>query len=383
MYTQRYSLIIAGLQLFIPLIVLFDWLFNLGIIHIQLGLYLKSLVTLIFLYVFISHRFRDFIFNNVLIYLSLLYILYSIFSDNIQGNLYITARILYWVLGAFAFYYFFKHDLISEKQLIRMLVTTSVIAGVFTFVLMSRSEEHQNASAYLLLWCLPLLLHLNKSKLISVVIAFSMAAIVITIKRGALVALIVSLVIYLVARLRISERNISKLKVFRNGLLFLALVGIILYMRWDLITERFSDRGGSGRDKLYTLIINNYIAGDMLNVSFGNGINSVQKMTSLQSNDPNSVGVAAHSDWLQHLHDFGILGILLMVSLHVSFIKLIVFHAKFRTNTLPFLSMTYTIFLLSTVYSFILTTPDAIILGINLALISFETNQYSPNAGNS
>lgn len=253
MSTQRYSLIIAGLQLFIPLIVLFDWLFNLGVIQIQLGLYFKSLVTLIFLYVFISHRFRDFSFKNVLIYLILLYILYSIFSDNITGNLYITARILYWVLGAFAFYYFFTYDLISEKQLIRMVATTALIACVFTFILMRRSEEHQNASAYLLLWCLPLLLHFNKSKLITAVIAFSMAAIVITIKRGALVALIISLVLYYVARLRISEKTISKLKVFINGVLFLALVGVVLYLRRDLITERFSDRGGSGRDKLSLL----------------------------------------------------------------------------------------------------------------------------------
>jgi len=382
MTSKGYPFIIAGIQLFIPLIVLLDWLFNFGLLKMQLGLYLKSLVTLIFLYVFISHRYRDFIYKNVLLYIILLYILYSIFSDNILGNLYITARILYWILGSFAFYYFFTHDLISERQLTRMLVITAIIAGIFTFILMSQSEEHQNASAYLLLWCLPLLLHLNKSKLVSIVIVFSMAAIVITIKRGALVALLVSLVVYFLAKLRISEKNMSKLRILLNSLVFLSIVGIILYLRWDLITERFSDKGGSGRDKLYTLIINHYLSGDILDISFGYGINSVERMTSHKLNDP-QYGVAAHSDWLQHLHDFGILGIVLMVSLHVSFIKLIVFHAKFRTNTLPFLSMTYTIFLLSTVYSFILTTPDAIILGIILALISFETNQYSPNAGNS
>jgi hypothetical protein len=353
-----------------------DWLFNLEKINIQVGLYLKGFATILFIIIFFKHQSKGYHFKKILLYFLGLFLVYSLISDNILSNLYLTVRIAYWIFGSLAFYYFFSNNIFSKKKLRSMLLWVVLIASLFTIQLMIQSEEHQNASAYLLLWCMPLLMFLKKSRLIQLGIMISIVAIMITVKRGAMLALLASLVAYFIGMSHISGKFRNKFKVFISSLFLLGVALLVVYYNWEFVSVRLEDKGGSGRDIMYSAIIDNYLNSGLSEVAFGRGINAVQKFTAIFiSGDPNSIGVAAHSDWLQYIYDFGFFGIILMVLFHVEFLKLIHFHAKFKTLWFPILLMTYIIFSLTTVYSFILNAPDAIFLGIIIALISAETKK--------
>lgn len=365
----------------------FDWLFNLDIINIQIGLYLKGFSTLLFIYVFINQRILGYSFRNILLFILILYVVYSIFSDDLLSNFYLTIRIAYWVLGSLTFYYFFSHNLFTERKFKVMLLLTIIIASIFTIYLMAQSEEHQNASAYLLLWCLPLLFYLNKSRLVQAAIILSIVAIMLTVKRGAMIALVASLLAYFLALLKISDKIINKFRVFFISILIFGTIALVVYNKWDLVSDRFADKGGSGRDNLYGVIIKSYLGGNLQEIVFGNGISSVERLTAASiSKNPYGVGVTAHSDWLQFVHDFGLMGFIVMILLHFKFLKMLTFHSKHKTDLLPILLATYLIFGLTTIYSFILSTPDAIYMGIIIALMSVETNRMkletTPDVGN-
>lgn len=250
------------------------------------------------------------------------------------------------------------------------------VASIFTIQVMSQSEEHQNASAYLLLWCLPFLFTFRKSKLIKIAIGISIIAIIITIKRGALLALFISLVAYFLGLAYLSGSLKAKLRVLLGSIFVLGFALFVIYLNWEFVALRLEDKTGSGRDNMYLGIISNYFNGDFFQILFGHGINSVQRFTAFfLAGSIHSPGVAAHSDWLQYMHDFGILGLVFMLFMHLKFLSILRFHRIHKTQIFPIALMTYTIFTLTTVYSFILNTPDAIILGILLAFFSSETNK--------
>ena len=84
-------------------------------------------------------------------------------------------------------------------------------------------------------------------------------------------------------------------------------------------------------------------------------------------------GPAAHSDLLQYMFDFGLFGIFVMLSFHLFFINLLRINFKFRSILFPTILMYYSIFFLTTIYSFILNVPDAIFFGISASIFSVET----------
>src|SRR5690554_1340046 len=163
---------------------------NFGVINLKIGLFLKGIATAIFFYIMISYSSKKFPFKNILIFFITLFFVYSFMSDSPIENIYFSIRVAYWVLGAIAFYILLRREHITQANVRRMIVTTAVIASVFTILLMRNSDEHQNASAYLLLWCLPLLLSFKKKAIIKLVIALAIISIILTIKRGAIIALL-------------------------------------------------------------------------------------------------------------------------------------------------------------------------------------------------
>lgn len=134
------------------------------------------------------------------------------------------------------------------------------------------------------------------------------------------------------------------------------------------------DKGGSGRDIVYSAIIDKYLSSDIDNLVFGYGVSGVEKfMGPYLSRGIKKTGAAAHSDLLQYMYDFGFFGILFMILLHAYIIGLLRIHFKFRTKLFPIILMYYAIFFLTTIYSFILNVPDAIFFGISASIFAVET----------
>jgi len=361
----------------VPMILLFDWLFNLSIINLQIGLILKALSIVFFCHLLITKKYKikGFKFKNAIIYFIFLNFIYSLFSDNIVENIYYTIRVSYWVLGTLVFYYLYSNAYFNTAALRKMIMSTVLIASVFTIRLMINSDDHQNASAYLILWCLPILLNFKQSFITKVLILFALVSIIITIKRGALLALVISLFAFFIGVLKISRVLITKIRIIGIGLILISFIALIFSSIWDRLSIRLEDTSGSGRDKLYQGLIDKYTNGELHELIFGFGINSVQQYSKvLYGNyDKYSSGVAAHSDWFQYMFDFGVFGIIFMIILHYHFLKLLFLNFKNKTAILPIVSMGYVIFSFTTAYSFILNTPDAMFFGIVISVITAES----------
>lgn len=355
-------------------LVLFDWMSGFGFAPLIISQGTRALLLATFIgYIACTsagrggHGFR---FSGVLGYFVAISLVYAAVSTDPVGNLYSVSRMIYWVLGAVVAHRLFLCGAMSETVLRRTIMATVMMGAAFTVFLMSlpQIEAGQNASAYLLLWCLPLLLLTKRTLLANLCIVVAVVAILLTVKRGAMLALAFSMVAYGLsyASLHVNLRALTKLAAF---LIVIASVGgYTLFRHWEDVSTRFEDRTGSGRIQVYTLLFDHWRESDPINLFCGFGINSVGRYTGLVfHNDATRSGAYAHSDWLQCLHDFGLLGIIFMVWLHVRFLLLIREGYRRRHRYTPSLVMGYVILFLVNVYSGQLMAPNTICLGLLLA----------------
>lgn len=375
---NKYSLIVFYLTYSIPLVLFFDWLLKLELTSLPLGVLFKGL-TIVFnidLLLRKGRRIGKFKFGKIILYFLFLNIIYSFLSEDPLQSLYLTVRIMYWVSTSFSIFYLLKYNIFSLKRLKFVFISTALIGSFFTMYLMSISEEHQNASAYLLLWCFPILLMFRQTIFVRLVEILSIVSIILTIKRGAIIALLVFILFYILGYVYVETNFKRKSRIVITGIVFFLTSSFIIFLNQDRFTERFEDTTGSGRDIVYTALIDKYLSSDIGNLVFGYGVNGVERYIGyFLSGRSEKMGPAAHSDLLQYMFDFGLLGVLFILMLHFFIIGLLRVHFKYKTRIFPIILGYYFVFFLTTIYSFILNVPDAIFFGIGACIFSIKTDQ--------
>ena len=364
----------------LPLILLLEWFNEFKILEGNYASYLRGLSIIVFslFLIFKPYKIKDFDFKKILISFLLLNLVYSIFSLDILYNLYYFFKIAYWILGTLTFYYLFSYNYLSIKKFRMMIVLIALIGSVFTIIFLDRlSLEglYDNGNAYLLMWIMPLLLLFKRNKIVIFSFLIALVAILFTIKRGAILASLLGLLVYFIFLIRRSK--INKYKFISFGFFLSLIIAFTIFTKWDILAPRLSDTTGSDRDKLYLRLSKHYIDSPLKNLVFGYGVNSVQIFTNpnkLYYTENKYKGVKAHSDWLQSIHDFGFFGFFFMLSLHIKFISMIRYNSKIRSDLLPTLLFTYVIFTLTTLYSFILSAPNGIFFGILISVLNIKTN---------
>ena len=356
------------------LLVLFDWLFDFEIIFFPFSKYLRVFLLVICLFYLIISGIRfgkyGYLFGGVFSYFLALNLIYAIVSNDVVGNLYHCSRIAFWLLAAVVTYRLIIFGYLTEEALQKIVFATIILGSTFTiyFMTMSGAEAGQNASAYLLVWCLPLLLMANKSQLNSIFLALAVLAILLTVKRGAMIALGLSILSYGLVYIQVQQRLRAFLRI--AGLFcFLTIVFVYgLSLNWEAIQLRFEDTSGSGRDQMYSMLLDHWLDADFVNFVLGFGINSVQQYTGFMfSGISGRLGPYAHSDWVQMAHDFGLLGIGFLVWLHIRVLLLIRLSYRIRHPYTPSLAMGYVILFLVNIYSGHLMSPNAVYFGLLLA----------------
>ena len=356
------------------LLVFFDWTSTLRLIPVPVSIYVRALLLIVFSIYLIKTGLQwwkfNFYFGSILAFFAILNLSYASVSPDPIINLFYSSRILFWLLGTVVAYRLTLSGILSEKVLHNTIVATVIIGAAFTIYFMTRSDTSagQNASAYLLLWCLPLLLLTEKSRLRNIALAMAVLAILLTIKRGAMIALVISFMAYGLTYLKINGNLRSIIKITRVILLLAIIGAFAVSTNWDAVQTRFQDTSASGRDRLYSMLVNHWIHGEPTNIVFGFGLNSVKKYTAYMYRD--SLGIYAHSDWLQYMHDFGLLGLGFLMWLHIKFLKFIRASYKRGHPYTPSLVMGYVILFLANIYSGHLMSPDAIYFGL---LIAYST----------
>ena len=210
-------------------------------------------------------------------------------------------------------------------------------------------------------------------------------AILISFKRGAMFAVILSSFSYLTVYfwMNTSFKNLIKIVFLMLSVLFLFSIAIAVVheVRPDFFERRVADivdkdkAIGSGRGEFFPFLISSYIDSfhsSPINFFLGFGSRSVEKTL--------TGGYYAHSDWLQLVYDYGLLGFFVLVWIHISILRLIFKGIKQKFIFVPALAMNYTIFFLLNIYSGILFFPNTIYFGIFLSLYYYLwlTRNYNP-----
>lgn len=130
--------------------------------------------------------------------------------------------------------------------------------------------------------------------------------VLVSMKRGAILVfpLMLSAEALVEALVRKKQLGRSALKtILVMALLFASLLTI---NQWSggLLTERFSLQqlvGGSGRTKMYGMILDDLSQRSSLDLFLGRGSGSVEQL----------IGIAAHNEWLEFLCSYGVIGVVL------------------------------------------------------------------------
>lgn len=320
--------------------------------------------------------FHGFDFGHALSLLCIVMVAHALVSPYPMREFYMSARAFYWILGAVVVYCLTLTGELGEHVLGKWIATLMLLGTVLTFLeALGSSSEGGHNIAYLALWCMPILLMLRTTRRTIYLVTVGAVAIILSLKRGAIVGLAVSGSVYGLAQLhpRMPARRFAA-TVFVFAVVVVAAAAAATY-RWEDLTERFSDRSGSGRTALYAVVLEHWWEADTRHFVLGFGAGTARTYAgSAFGSDRN---IAAHSDWLLFAHNYGLLGILCIMFLHMQFLHLI-----FRTHHVarplfPGLLMGYTIMFLVNIYSGVLDSPVAIFLAVLIGFASASVRRVT------
>jgi O-antigen ligase len=290
------------------------------------------------------------------------------------------AKYVFWVAAALAFYLLalnghlqVYHVVLAGSAVIAIASVASICEGLDESAPLAR-----NGYAYTLLWCIPLVLLGRRWKLCLLPALLAAFTILFTFKRGASVALVLSGLVYLVL---VTRQSRSRGRLIAFSVILLALAAGFAFWQWEAVAARWQDMGsidtaGSNRGELYGLVLNHCQQGDLLNLVFGYGFNSVLPYL----DGIGYVPVYAHSDLLEILHDQGLLGIAAFLAVHGGFIALLVKAARNKSRFLPSLAMGYCIFVCMNIYSGCTMYSETAFLSLLVGCAAGVMNREAPAA---
>ena len=115
---------------------------------------------------------------------------------------------------------------------------------------------------------------------------------------------------------------------YKNNNLKQWILGIVVIISCILVYQNFSsslsdvsqrfemieDDGGNGREMIYKDVIERYASSDIVSQLFGKGYNSVTGTDKTRA-------LSAHNDFLEVLYDYGAIGFVFYLLIHLSLIK--------------------------------------------------------------
>jgi hypothetical protein len=272
------------------------------------------------------------------------------YPSGLTSRLLIGVKSLLWIVAAIASHRLTLGGYLSAAKIRYIAGTVVILASAFTipFCLESGRSIGQNADSSVLLWCIPLLLLLRPPLWASALSGLASIAILMTVKRGAVLALFAGALVYsaLLIRTSFREREARGLIV---AALIVAVVASGLAWQWENVQYRMEqDKGeiGSGRGWFYRVIISEWYNSDMFCLLLGRGFFTVPETL-----ERYGVRIYAHSDWLEILHDMGVLGVVLFAYLHYRILLVLGHVLRQRDPVAPALAFGYCAFALRNVYS--------------------------------
>lgn len=179
-------------------------------------------------------------------------------------------------------------------------------------------------------------------------------AVLFSLKRAAFFAYTLSLIIYIIVEYFLISKRYS----FRNILvpciiIFFSITGFFIID--NILDGAFSNRlvlmesdEGSGRTGIYEDVINVLKDEPIEALVIGNGHYSAEKI----------IGITAHNDFLEVLFDYGIIGILLYLALHISLVMRVYSLIAKKSLYASAFSASYVLFFIMSMISHLIIYPS-------------------------
>ena len=279
--------------------------------------------------------FRDPLGKVIILFLVIHLFYYLISSSNYSSDFFYISKTLVWALGFFFFLDIGYRKTLTERKIniyyiiIIVLLFLLVLTGVTNELLFRSNKEYAASNfAYYLLFVLPFLFMHYKVPFRLFVFSLISLGVVISFKRGTmLLYLIMFLYLIFFARLKnvLAKKDSKYFK-----LIIICILSLIIYQFVFTNTANFLDKFqdiinfregnideiGSGRGKLYRLPLERWLTSNPFRFLFGFGFNATPAFyptTGLLKTE-----LYAHSDFIMLIHDYGFLGLSILMSLFYS-----------------------------------------------------------------
>lgn len=289
-------------------------------------------------------------------------------------------------LPIYTIYVFVKKGWLTEKMLL-LWTYVFVVIGVMLFYSNARArmdllgtDEVTNNSGYAVVTIIPLLLLFKDKPIIQyVLLGVCMFHVIIGMKRGAILCGAVCTLWLVLSNMTQEKKLTSKAarNMFWRLLLTVGMIvgGIIvvtnLFATSDYFNHRFEqtmDGDTSGRDELYSMMLDYYLNQDFWKVLVGNGGYSTESI----------FGVLAHNDWLEIAIDNGLILLVVYAAFWISMI--VMFLKGDKTKERIMLGMFLLIYLFKSFVSMsysAVTIYSACYIGLAFANYEFKSKKVS------
>lgn len=263
------------------------------------------------------------------------------------------------------------------------IVCTFVIffASIYALSIMldPKIEPGQNVGAYIILWCLPFLLD-TKIQIQRLVLILGIFAIIATVKRGPLLAMVIGLIAYFFIRIRVLNIKIGispKKLLFPIFIIFSLIISFLWqYENYVMRFQEFKpiskantkeiNRMGSGRVLLAKVHLKHYAKGTILEQLFGYGNMQDFAYYAKYRRGP---GLVAHSTIIETIHNYGVTGVFLLLSFFYILLRQLKFLISVKNSLAPMYATSIITFSLSTIYSSVLFSPTTIYFALLIGYV--------------
>lgn len=361
-----------------------NWGFSLAPL-IKLNLIIMAFICSAGMIIFI---FRKKHYANFIIFLFIFFsIISTLLNYNLQGGN-ILNSIIYQMLWGSVFILIFyeakrQNDLIIVKNI---LYTFPIIFSLFIYLYIQydliMNVKGFNLVYYVLVF-LPFILCMRRHLLKKTCILMVIFAVLLSVKRLAIIALILALIVYLIINYYVTgnRKNGKVFYRFIAGGVFL-VIALFIYnyttqiVDLDVIARlnTLSSDGGSGRNSIYQGVWNKQLNSSLVEWIFGRGYYAVS-LTSAAGHYFNIS--AAHNDFLEVLYDYGLIGF----SLYITFWWIIINHniklIKYKSEKAAPFAASLVIFLFLSMFSVLILYPRYFLYLIVFWAMCFAENKKS------
>lgn len=273
-------------------------------------------------------------------------------------SLHALIRVLYSFLGFLFIYHLAKTSSITEKELSTFFMLLLVILAITAYLNighrldMRQGLNRADNTGYSLVCAYASVMFFVNKKTFPLSLLLVIVGTLLCGKRGAIIAMSMATLPVLIYIFMGEQIKISKKFMY---IFFIVISSFFVLQQFtsyfDATLGRFERLGedhGSGRDQIYSLYFEHFKNSDLIHQVFGHGLSA----GTYGANKPFAfTETAAHSDWLEMLYDFGIVGTLAYAIVFIQLLGIIFQNRKNKNKYYYMLVMSFIIWFIKSIVS--------------------------------